>query len=98
MAANQEALHAPLVCFHHPRARHGQRLLLRPRLQLRLPVGRSLPVRRQLRLTRPSRHRAPCPRETAGRGLVVAETLRAYFFLPWFFTASMAALAASGSR
>ncbi len=72
MAANQEALHAPHACFQHPRARNGQQLLVRPRLFLRLPVGRPLPVRRQLRLTppRPKRQRALGLRTQTGGSLL----------------------------
>lgn len=55
--------------------------------------GRSVWALRSRR--RPSPTKKPPPREkTAGRGLKVG----AYFFLPWFLTASMAAFAASGSR
>lgn len=45
----------------------------------------------------PARRKALRPRESAGGGLKsLIES--GYFFLPWFFTASIAAAAASRSR
>lgn len=73
---------------------------LRRRMQLRLPGRRTLPVRRILRLTSgrpPLEHDGPA-RLSGARGFVLSAACWTYFFFPWFFTASIAALAASGSR
>ncbi|GAA1900956.1 hypothetical protein GCM10009753_33220 [Streptantibioticus ferralitis] len=75
---------------------------LRSRVPMRMPVGRPVPMRRLLRLTRAGTLHERCgPSHPAGATPFMNDELagaEGYFFLPWFFTASIAAFAASGSR